>query len=126
MVGVNHMELLTSIKAGFKWLVILTLLLSLFINYRLFSYSTELKQDNQQLAQTIESQQQTNEHLAAQIESLKQDKKQEQLTQDEMISRERHARVALQQRIQQLKRELDNAPCSHRPIDYPAQWVPGY
>lgn len=125
MVGVN-MELLTSLRSSFKWFVGITLLLSLFVNYRLFSYSTELKQDNQQLAQTIKSQQQTNEHLAAQIESLKQDKKRDQLTQDEMINRERHARLTLQHRIQQLKKELDNAPCGHQPIDYPAQWVSGY
>lgn len=120
------MDVLTSIKAGFKWLVILTLVLSLFINYRLFRYSSELRQSNQQLAQTLEAQQKNNDHLAMQIESLKQDKQQAQLVQDEMINQERQARLALERRITQLKKELAHAPCNHEPIDYPANWVSGY
>ncbi|MBD1572502.1 hypothetical protein HC725_04315 [Vibrio sp. S17_S38] len=120
------MELLTSLRSSFKWFVGITLLLSLFVNYRLFNYSIELKQSNQELTQTLEAQQKNNDHLASQIESLKQDKQQAQLAQDEMISQERQARLALERRIIQLKKELAHAPCNHEPIDYPTGWVSGY
>ena len=125
MVGVK-MNAFTSIKAAFKWLIIITLLLSIFINYRLFDYSNELKQDNQQLSHTLKAQQQNNDHLATQIESLNQDKKHAQQVQDDMVNKQQRAHIALENRLKQLKKELEHAPCNNQLIDYPAQWVSGY
>ena len=120
------MDYLNQIKRTLIWVAGVTLLLSLLINYKLLGYIGELKSDNQQLGNTITSQETTNENLNKRIETLTAQQASAQQVADEMAHREREAQQRLTKQVIQLKKELENEKCSNELIAYPAGWVSDY
>ncbi len=120
------MGFLSQFKRTVLWLGGGLLVLSLLVNYKLFGYTSELKASNQILGETITGQEATNHQLAQRITKLTALRTQAQQAADESSSRERDARKHLNDRIEQLEKELEDETCSTELIAYPADWVSGY
>ncbi len=120
------MGALSQLKRTVLWLGGAILLLSLLVNYKLFGYTSQLKANNQILSETITDQETTNSQLAQRITQLTTQRAQAQQAADKSSHRERDARNQLNNRIEQLEKELKDETCSTEPIAYPANWVSGY
>ncbi|MEG7564510.1 hypothetical protein [Vibrio cholerae] len=120
------MDALGQFKRSALWAAGAILILSLLVNYKLFGYTSELMASHNTLSETIISQETTNHQLAQRISELTDQRSKAQQAADESSHRERDARIQLNNRIQQLEKELKDETCSTVPIAYPAGWVSGH
>ncbi len=120
------MDVLTQLKAAWWWFIATVLIISFVANYKLFNDTVNLKAQNQTLEDKVVMQEEANQNLANQIQSLMENRKREQQATDEAMSRELLAHNQLRERVSQLEKELSDENCANEPIGYSDNWVSGY
>ncbi len=108
-------------------IIFIAILLSSFAsNYFLFNKVQTLKVDKQMQAALIDKNEQQKAHLAKTIGNLQSDKRQAQKESDALIKQFDTGKQQLQQRVNQLKKELAHETCNDTVINYPADWLSSY